>query len=242
MLLATTQVEDFDRFLEIFSTTGAEKRKEHGSKSALIFRDPSEDDRVWVIFDWDEQGWQSFVSDPEVPPIMKEAGHKSTTAGRAVRRPVPRLTPAAPWAAPAGNRDDVDTPERTENTMLLATTQIEDLDRFLDVFSTEGAEKRKQHGSKGALVFLDSSEDDRVWVIFDWDEQGWQSFVSDPEVPPIMQEAGHKSRPWPRSSPAATRPDVHSSRGGAGRAGAAHRGGRSVRTSSRGAHTAGGGR
>jgi hypothetical protein len=77
MLLATTQVEDFDRFLEIFSTTGAEKRKQHGSKSALIFRDPSEDDRVWVVFDWDEQGWQSFVSDPEVPPIMKEAGHKS---------------------------------------------------------------------------------------------------------------------------------------------------------------------
>jgi quinol monooxygenase YgiN len=77
MLLATTQVEDFDRFLEIFSTAGAEKRKQHGSKSALIFRDPSEDDRVWVIFDWDEQGWQSFVSDPEVPAIMKKAGHKS---------------------------------------------------------------------------------------------------------------------------------------------------------------------
>ena len=77
MLLATTQIEDMDRFLEVFSTAGAEKRKEHGSKSALVFRDPSEDDRVWVIFDWDEQGWQSFVSDPEVPPIMKEAGHKS---------------------------------------------------------------------------------------------------------------------------------------------------------------------
>ena len=77
MILATTTVEDYDRFVEIFSTKGAEKRKQHGSKSALIFRDPSEDDRVWVIFDWDEQGWQSFVSDPEVPPIMKEAGHKS---------------------------------------------------------------------------------------------------------------------------------------------------------------------
>jgi quinol monooxygenase YgiN len=77
MLLATTQVEDFDRFLKVFSTAGAEKRKQHGSKSALIFRDPSEDDRVWVIFDWDEEGWQSFVSDPEVPAIMKEAGHKS---------------------------------------------------------------------------------------------------------------------------------------------------------------------
>jgi quinol monooxygenase YgiN len=78
--------------------------------------------------------------------------------------------------------------------MLLATTQVEDLDRFLDIFSTEGAEKRKQHGSKGATVFRDPAEEDRVWVIFDWDEQGWQSFVSDPAVPPIMQRAGHKGR------------------------------------------------
>jgi hypothetical protein len=77
MLLATTHGEDVARYLDVFSNAGAEKRKQHGSKSALIFRDPSEDDRVWVIFDWDEQGWQSFVSDPEVPPIMKEAGHKS---------------------------------------------------------------------------------------------------------------------------------------------------------------------
>jgi quinol monooxygenase YgiN len=76
MLLATTQVEDFDRFLEIFSTKGAAKRKEHGCKGARVFRDPSEDDRVWVAFDWDEPGWQSFVSDPEVPPILKEAGHR----------------------------------------------------------------------------------------------------------------------------------------------------------------------
>ena len=53
----------------------------------------------------------------------------------------------------------------------------------------------RQHGSKGALVFRDPSEDDRVWVVFDWDEQGWQSFVSDPEVPAIMQKAGHKGRP-----------------------------------------------
>jgi quinol monooxygenase YgiN len=77
MLLATTQVEDFDHFLEVFSTQGAEKRQEHGSKGALIFRDPAEDDRVWVVFDWDEAGWQSFVSDPDVPPIMKAAGHKT---------------------------------------------------------------------------------------------------------------------------------------------------------------------
>jgi quinol monooxygenase YgiN len=79
--------------------------------------------------------------------------------------------------------------------MLLATTQVEDVDRFLEVFSTKGAEKRKQHGCKGALVFRDPAEDDRVWVAFDWDEQGWQGFVSDPDVPSILQEAGHKGRP-----------------------------------------------
>ena len=78
--------------------------------------------------------------------------------------------------------------------MLLATTQVEDLDRFMAVFTTAGADKRKQHGSAGATVFRDPSEEDRVWVIFDWDEQGWQSFVADPEVPPIMQRAGHKTR------------------------------------------------
>jgi hypothetical protein len=76
MLLATTTVEDFDRFQTIFATKGAEKRRQHGSKGAQVFRDPNADDRVWVIFDWDLEGWQRFASDPEVPAIMQEAGHK----------------------------------------------------------------------------------------------------------------------------------------------------------------------
>lgn len=75
MILATTKVEDFDRFWSIFSTKGAEKRKAHGSKGADVFRDPNDDGRVWVLFDWDEAGWQEFLSDPEVPPIIREAGH-----------------------------------------------------------------------------------------------------------------------------------------------------------------------
>jgi len=75
-MLATTKVDDLDQFLKIFSTKGAAKRKQHGSKGCTVFRDPAEADRVWVIFDWDDKGWQSFVADPEVPAIMKEAGHK----------------------------------------------------------------------------------------------------------------------------------------------------------------------
>jgi hypothetical protein len=79
--------------------------------------------------------------------------------------------------------------------MILATTTVEDLDRFVEIYATKGAEKRKQHGSKGSTVFRDPNEEDRVWAVFDWDLEGWQSFASDPEVPPILQEAGHKGRP-----------------------------------------------
>ena len=32
-------------------------------------------------------------------------------------------------------------------------------------------------------------------MLFDWNAEGWQNFVSDPEVPAILQEAGHKGRP-----------------------------------------------
>jgi len=81
--------------------------------------------------------------------------------------------------------------------MMLATTTVEDFDRFLKIFSTKGLEKRKQHGSKGATVFRDPNEDDRVWVLFDWDEEGFKNFLSDPEVPANIQEAGHKSKPQP---------------------------------------------
>jgi len=76
MLLATTTVHDIDQFLKVFSGAGAAKRKQHGSKGSIVFRDPNQADRLWAIFDWDEQGWKSFVSDPEVPPILKDAGHK----------------------------------------------------------------------------------------------------------------------------------------------------------------------
>ena len=77
MLLATTTIEDFDAWMKVFTTTSAEKRKKYGSKGSVIFRDLSEADRVWVVFDWDQAGWQRFVSDPEVPPMLKAAGHKS---------------------------------------------------------------------------------------------------------------------------------------------------------------------
>jgi hypothetical protein len=79
--------------------------------------------------------------------------------------------------------------------MILATTTVEDVDRFLDVFGTKGADKRAQHGSKGSTVFRDPTEANRVWALFEWDEQGWAAFVSDPDVPPILKDAGHLGKP-----------------------------------------------
>lgn len=75
MILATSKVEDFDRWIRVFSTTSAEKRRQHGCKGSTVYRDPNEADRVWVMFDWDEDGFKRFAADPEVPPILKEAGH-----------------------------------------------------------------------------------------------------------------------------------------------------------------------
>jgi quinol monooxygenase YgiN len=77
MILATTQFAEWEQFWSVFSTVGAEKRAEHGCKGAQVFRDESAPDRVWVAFDWDDAGWQSFVSDPTVPAVMKDAGHLS---------------------------------------------------------------------------------------------------------------------------------------------------------------------
>ena len=74
MVLATAKVEDFDRFWSTFSTRGAEKRGQHGSKGATVFRDPHDPDRLWVVFDWDEEGWRNFIADPDVPAIFQAAG------------------------------------------------------------------------------------------------------------------------------------------------------------------------
>jgi hypothetical protein len=84
MLLATTTVADIEQFLKVFGTAGADKRALHGSKGSVVYRDPNENNRMWVVFDWDEQGWADFVSDPEVPAVLKDAGHLSKPAAASV--------------------------------------------------------------------------------------------------------------------------------------------------------------
>ena len=117
----------------------------------------------------------------------------TSRAHSAGRRPTPALH-LVKW-----HRVDGTTVPTEEETLVLATAKIGDFDQFWNTFSTKGAEKRRQHGCKGAHVFRDPNESDRVWAIFDWNEAGWRSFTSDPEVPAIFQEAGFTQGP-PKSA------------------------------------------
>jgi heme-degrading monooxygenase HmoA len=74
MILGTARVGDFDRFWQIFSTRGAELRKQHGSKGAQVFRDPEDSNRIFAVFDWDEEGWQDYLSNPQAAEVFKEGG------------------------------------------------------------------------------------------------------------------------------------------------------------------------
>jgi len=87
--------------------------------------------------------------------------------------------------------------------MILATTTVENVDRFLDVFGTKVADKRAVYGSRGSTVFRDPAEENRVWGLFDM-EAGWAKFVSDPEVPEFLRKPEPSASPRPRGCSAST--------------------------------------
>jgi heme-degrading monooxygenase HmoA len=74
VILSTVKVTDFDQFWKTFSTKGAALRKQHGSRAAHVFRDPNEPDRVWVVFDWDEDKFLEYIASPEAQEVFKEGG------------------------------------------------------------------------------------------------------------------------------------------------------------------------
>ena len=99
MFLATTTVEDVDRFEKIFSTKGADKRKQHGSKGATVFRDPNEEDRVWVALRLGRGGLEELRLGPRGPPDHAGGRSQGRAAGRHARWPVRRLTGPEPRSA-----------------------------------------------------------------------------------------------------------------------------------------------
>ncbi|MFC7621463.1 hypothetical protein [Microlunatus sp. GCM10028923] len=72
MIVTVARTTDLDRFLEVFETIGARKRREHGCRSARAFVDPEDPQRVWSVFDWDAADYEGFLADPEIPAIARE--------------------------------------------------------------------------------------------------------------------------------------------------------------------------
>jgi quinol monooxygenase YgiN len=74
MIVTVAKVKDPDQFLKIFRTVGADKRREHGCRSARVYIDPDDGNRLWSVFDWDEADYAKFLTDPEIPAIARQLG------------------------------------------------------------------------------------------------------------------------------------------------------------------------
>jgi quinol monooxygenase YgiN len=74
VIVTIARVDDPDRFLEVFATVGAQKRREHGCRGARVYVDPDDAHRVWSVFDWDAKDYDGFLADPEIPAIARELG------------------------------------------------------------------------------------------------------------------------------------------------------------------------
>jgi quinol monooxygenase YgiN len=72
--IARVRVADFDRFIETFSTRGKAKRAEHGSRGVTVFRSTEDPNALVNVFDWDREGVEAFMADPETKEIMAAAG------------------------------------------------------------------------------------------------------------------------------------------------------------------------
>src|SRR5260370_29586272 len=72
MILATTTVENVDRFLDVFGTKAADKRALYGSRGSTVFRDPTEENRVWGLFDMDEAGGARVGAHPQTPWFLTD--------------------------------------------------------------------------------------------------------------------------------------------------------------------------
>lgn len=78
----------------------------------------------------------------------------------------------------------------------LASVQIADVQRFLDVFASAGQQARRLHGSRGAAAFRVAEEDGRAMVLIDWESRAaFEAFRADPAVRETMKSGGALTPP-----------------------------------------------
>lgn len=78
----------------------------------------------------------------------------------------------------------------------LASVQIADVRRFLDVFASAGLQARQSHGSRGAHAFRVADDEGRAMVLIDWESRAaFESFRADPAVRETMKSGGALTPP-----------------------------------------------
>lgn len=78
---------------------------------------------------------------------------------------------------------------------VIGRVRVKDFDRFIETFTTRGAELRAKHGSRGAQVYRVAGDANAVVTLFDWDQADLQGFLDDPEAHKVMEAAGLEARP-----------------------------------------------
>lgn len=74
--------------------------------------------------------------------------------------------------------------------------KIEQLERFIGVFSTAGAEARGRHGNRGTQLFRLTGEEDRMMALFEWEsEEAFEAFRNDTSVKETMRSSGTAGPP-----------------------------------------------
>ena len=79
---------------------------------------------------------------------------------------------------------------------VLADVAIGEVAQFLEVFSSEGLAKRREHGCLGTRVLVPADEAGRVLVLLEWaSPDDFEAFRADPTAPPIMRKGGAQGPP-----------------------------------------------
>ena len=74
---------------------------------------------------------------------------------------------------------------------ILGKVKIEDLQKFVGVFSTRGAEMRRKHGGISSQIFKISEEENRVYVLLEWsNKEAFEEFVNSSIVKETMKSSG----------------------------------------------------
>lgn len=77
-ILARFSIEEYERFIGVFSTKGLEKRTEHGCVRSQVFKVPEDSHQVMILLDWESrEAFDAFRSDPAARETMKSGGMTS---------------------------------------------------------------------------------------------------------------------------------------------------------------------